>query len=730
MPVVAIRFANHREAGMPPSWTKSTWFRLTFRFSSSIQTWHERVGDCIGLAGIAMAVALSLALKPAWWIGVLLWAVCLAPAVILSRAGWLKVCGPVLFYDMVRQGRRGRFILLRFLYAMLLVFLLACVVLPHAGILGFVSNDEASQVAQEYFEVLMVAQFATVVLLTPAYVGGTIAEEKDRKTLEFMLATDLLNREIVLGKLGSRLGNLGLVVLTGLPLLSFLQFLGGIEPILVVAGFLVTAFTILGLAGITILFSTTCRKSREAIMLGYLVYLLYYLLILLFWLSLTNFGYSLLAMANNDWYLVDLFNIVEAGDLVGLLIRAKIAGASGTMAGALPALVGKYAAFQSVVALITIGLSIARLRRSGLADSSRSAPRVGGRWLGARAKPAVGHFPMLWKEVYCDGTRGWVARSILLILLVCLSFAPAAIISWYHLIESPYEFSVYNSFPQKMHAWAATVTGAVGFLTILAVSVRAAGTMTGEREKQTWDTLLTTPVDSSAILYGKWLGSILGVRWGMVWLAGIWAVALVTGGIHPLALPVVMLAWFVYAAFFAVLGLWYSTVCKTSLRAMVLTVFSVLTLCGGHWIMWMCCVFAARSGPGEAFEILAQAQLGVMTPPFVMGFAAFHEEMLQGSTVRDDEILVRLAAFSLVGLVVWTGACAVLYAITSIRLRILTHRGPGVVAARLEWDRRQRGSLRPMVGTTRSSPDDGDDGETPLPADFDLRRPIRPPDGS
>ena len=33
-------------------------------------------------------------------------------------------------------------------------------------------------------------------MLTPAYVAGAISEEKDRKTLEFLLATDLRNREI------------------------------------------------------------------------------------------------------------------------------------------------------------------------------------------------------------------------------------------------------------------------------------------------------------------------------------------------------------------------------------------------------------------------------------------------------------------------------------------------------------------------------------------------------
>ena len=80
-------------------------------------------------------------------------------------------------------------------------------------------------------------------------VAGSIAEEKDRKTLEFLLATDLRNREIILSKLGARLANLLLFILTGLPILSILQFLGGVDPNLVLAGFAATFLTMAGLGG-------------------------------------------------------------------------------------------------------------------------------------------------------------------------------------------------------------------------------------------------------------------------------------------------------------------------------------------------------------------------------------------------------------------------------------------------------------------------------------------------
>src|SRR5262245_40108525 len=99
----------------------ATWLRLTFRWSTSPESWQERLGDAVLLAGIALGIAVALlagfdVIELTWWQVVLAWVFLLLPAALVNRVGWLKVFGPVLYYDMVRQGRRGRFILLRFLY--------------------------------------------------------------------------------------------------------------------------------------------------------------------------------------------------------------------------------------------------------------------------------------------------------------------------------------------------------------------------------------------------------------------------------------------------------------------------------------------------------------------------------------------------------------------------------------------------------------------------------------
>src|SRR5262249_20731079 len=48
--------------------------------------------------------------------------------------------GPVLFYELVRTGRRGRFILLRSAYALILLLALWAVALKYGGDLTIVPN--------------------------------------------------------------------------------------------------------------------------------------------------------------------------------------------------------------------------------------------------------------------------------------------------------------------------------------------------------------------------------------------------------------------------------------------------------------------------------------------------------------------------------------------------------------------------------------------------------------
>src|SRR5204863_9399534 len=126
------------------------------------------------------------------------------------------------------------------------LLLLYVEMLPRAGLFsGSVINEreKMASFANAIFAAFVVVQFTAVILITPALAANAVAEERSNNTLMFLFTTHLTNREIVAGKLFTRLGQVGMLVLTGLPILGMMQLFGGVDPNLVLAAFLSVALT-------------------------------------------------------------------------------------------------------------------------------------------------------------------------------------------------------------------------------------------------------------------------------------------------------------------------------------------------------------------------------------------------------------------------------------------------------------------------------------------------------
>src|SRR3954470_22660312 len=108
-----------------------------------------------------------------------------------------------------------------------------------------------------------------VLVLTPALVAGVIADEKQRKTLHYLLASRLTGAEIVLGKLLVRMLYVGVLLGVSLPVLSLLVLLGGIDPRLVLLATAATLITAWFLAALSIWVSTIARRPREALFVAF-----------------------------------------------------------------------------------------------------------------------------------------------------------------------------------------------------------------------------------------------------------------------------------------------------------------------------------------------------------------------------------------------------------------------------------------------------------------------------
>ncbi len=714
---------------------------LGAKLAQWLRTDHGRLAvEC--LAALALAVT-GVALL--WFhaalpgaVLVVLWAGWLAALVGLRLAGFFHLFGPVLFYDLVRTARRRRNIAVRCLYAGALLLLLCWVyfiwVVDTPD--GRIAPNRLSDFASSFFYMFMGVQFVVVVLLTPAYTAGAIAEEKERRTLEFVLATDLDNREIVLSKLASRLVNITFLILTGLPVLSALQFLGGVDPNLTVAGFAVTGLTMASLGGLGIFNSVQCRRPRDAIALTYVGAATY--------LILSGFAKVLLAVSGVGGYSVlpfwtsptvqDLADWLAVGNiLTALNDLARTVASGGRLDTVLPEVLGTYAIFHGVLAVALPLWATFRLRAIFLKETYGAPKKLP---LPARVvgRPRVGRYPMLWKELFAEQNLrlNWAGR-IAVGLLVLGSFVPAGFILWMffdRVLNLGYWPGVmadpWRMLGDAMNAWVRFAFPLAGILLLLAIAVRAAGSISGERDKRTFDELLTTPLSSSSILFSKWLGSILCVRWAWLWMAAVVLLGLLTGGISPMAVPFLVVAWCVYAAVFALIGMWFSMNCRTTLLATLWTLLAVLGVSVGHWLVTILCVYMPVAvlsnhsrGMNDMLEWLAHLQAG-QTPPWVLGLLAFRLKEFEGGRGWEVEWMTKQLLCCLLGVISWAVAGGAFYLMAELRFRALTNREAVRRPDRGGFARRppRPPRRRPVVEeplTVLPASDSGDSRATPAP---------------
>lgn len=606
------------------------------------------------------------------------WSVLALALVYLSRRGWVRLFGPVLFYDLVRNARRSRTYVTRCAYlALLLLFLWSVVgsqLNRHSYRNGGMNTKEqaealareAAALAESFFYTFLAVQFGLAVFLTPAYVAPAITEEKERKTLEYLLATDLDGREIVLDKLLARLGYLTLLLLAGVPVLSAVQFLGGVEPALVFAGFAATALTVAGLAGVSILASVYSRRSRDAIILTYVAVGLYVVLCLVGDYLIANYLVTSIPLFPGGPSGIDCVTAFQAGNPAYALGRLFSSGPAGSVRDALPTVLPAYVIFYALLTGVTVSLAVVRMRPVALGEAGGGKKGEKAR----RALPAVSDPPMVWKEKYCGSKlrfRWWGKAMVL--LLVFLSFAPALAI-WARHTDATAGW-MRGSLAGEVNEYVRVVGTIVACFVLFAATLRGAVAVRIEKDKDTLDALLTSPLSTQEILFGKWLGCLWGLRWQVLWLGMIYLIGLLTGGLSLLAIPLLAGVMFVYCGSLTAVGLWFSVVCRTTVRATVAAMFTALGLGVGHWLLWLCCI--PFGDAGHELETVFKLQAG-FTPPFVLGgvLPFYTDERPFGP---DTTMFWEIAAYTLLGTICWGALGGLVWAAVNDRFLTANNRG-------------------------------------------------------
>lgn len=192
------------------------------------------------------------------------------------------------------RGRRA-FVILTIYLLLLGGFALMIERLVEAGFssgFGGSSAFAGAAIGQGIFAALLMLMTLQVVFLAASSTAGSISLEREKQTLELLVATPISSLAIVVGKLLSALVYLFLLIAASIPLMAVVFVYGGVAPDDVIRGYIVLVVTAIGLGSFGLLCSSLVKRTTAATAItifGVLAITIGTVFILAFWQAMATF---------------------------------------------------------------------------------------------------------------------------------------------------------------------------------------------------------------------------------------------------------------------------------------------------------------------------------------------------------------------------------------------------------------------------------------------------------
>jgi ABC-type transport system involved in multi-copper enzyme maturation permease subunit len=371
-----------------------------------------------------------------------------------------------------------------------------------------------SRFAEAFSLTFFLVQLTIVLLLTPIFVAGSVFEERETRSGEVLLTTDLSRREVFYGKFLARVVQVMMVVAAGMPVLALTLLWGGVAIEFIVIGYVATFLCILSSGAIAASVAGSSETLREAVLKAYAYILLFDVLIF------PASPYLVIGMASTE-------------------------RVTGMVCGVV------FIPVQIIITVVSLAHGLRWLRLAMLRQRRRVTAELAEQ-MAKRKPPVAQEDPLVWKERYVGGptelistTSAWAAVAALagVVLVVFLSI---------------------GVFPA---GWVAAYVAPAGLLAAAtSVGLGASGGVARERQKNTLVDLFMLPGGRRDILRAKLIGAAWAGRWFLLAVAGLLVIAPI-GGTPVVAVPLLAIGAFAFLAFAAALGLWLSVRSRSALNA-------------------------------------------------------------------------------------------------------------------------------------------------------------------
>lgn len=512
----------------------------------------------------------------------------------------LVPANPILVRVVYAGGRRPLHFWIRLGY---LVTIAAIVVI---GVLalqsGVRSLTELAKNASRVFEIVAQAQVLFVCILAPVFAAGAITQEKDSRTFSILLSTPLSNGQIVLGSLLSRLYFVFVLLLAGIPLFCTMMVYGGVTGAEIGWSIAIAAATALLTGTVAITISVIRIGTGRTIFTFYLGIALYLIAVYALgqWARLIPPESPAAPVTGErlSWF-AGFHPFLALAAVLGKTPPPDVGSVTHYAWPARMLLAYPQHAFivlTSGASGVLVVLSLFFVRR-GVREGESS---LWSRFLErlhrssgdekeerGRSPRRVWHNPVSWRESVTGSAAGGGRLARYAALLLGGAVAITLVI-----LHRTGGLSV-----DELRAWVFGVCAVELALALFLVTATAATSMTREKESNTLELLLTTPLTSRHIIQGKILGLIFAA--GPMFLVPWLTVALIVvtdlfsagpGVVNPESLLLLPILLFTFAAAACMIGLQASIKSKKTLAA----VFSSMGVVILFVVLTSSCVFAIR----------------------------------------------------------------------------------------------------------------------------------------
>jgi ABC-type transport system involved in multi-copper enzyme maturation permease subunit len=406
--------------------------------------------------------------------------------------------GPVFIYESLILARRWHIYAGRSLFVLVLLIGLAIArqdtmsrEMPAAAAGARTPTlQRLALLGENFFYTIAGIQLTMVLLLAPMATAGAICQDRARGVFAHLAVTDLSDAEIVLGKLGSRLAPVLGVLACALPVMALASLLGGIDPQALFSLFAVSvALAVLG-CSLALALSARSTKTHDVIIAVLALWILW-LILLPIWSGLVR-GSTLTPPP--DWF-------QKAHPFV--LVYAPY-----TRPGYVsPRDVALFVAAALLVSTVLVAWTIATVRRNVLEPARRASSIPFGeklrrkRWQAWLPGPSLDFNPVLWREWHHN-------RPSRLTRIIWVLYGVGSVIV---LAVGTRDAIVYGlNGPDPMLIVALLIQFTFGLLILSSI---APTSLAEERVRGSVDVLMSTPLSTLSILWGKWLGTYRLVLW-------------------------------------------------------------------------------------------------------------------------------------------------------------------------------------------------------------------------